>query len=67
MERRRAILFCVLYEVPVNRKENDGIKLNGIIIAINQASDNGGSSHSTMRKTDERGVESRRANMDAPN
>lgn len=36
MERRWAISFC-FHEVPVNKNENDGIKLNGIIVAINQA------------------------------
>lgn len=36
MERRHSSHF-ILWKVPVNKKENDGIKLNGIIIAINQA------------------------------
>lgn len=41
--RRRAISFWFQYKVPVNKNENDGIKLNGIIIAINQPTGNGAS------------------------
>lgn len=41
IERRRAIL--ALYKVPVNKNENEGIKLNRIIIAINQPTGNEGS------------------------